>query len=182
MAECNHHWEMANVQYGFVVFEKCYHCNSTRTFFSNEDTPLIWDKYREGDCFWNRVQNSQSIRFDLKCDKCGHLEKFEELMGFLYCTGCIPECDVELLQRKIESERTWLLVAFGYLPESESKPLPLFKLDILTDYFNQRRDTSRSKIQIVSFNMIDDVSLCKGELIHDVGMLSNEPQENKPQF
>lgn len=182
MAACTHHWEMSNVQFGFVVFEKCYHCNSTRTFFTFEDAPLIWDKYREGDCFWSRVQNSQSIRFDLKCEKCGHVENFEELMGFLYCTGCIPDCEVEIFQQKMESERTWILVAFGFLPESESKAVPSYKLDILTDYFNQRRDTSRSKIKIVSCNLIEDISLCKGELIHDFGMLSQEPQEDKPQF
>jgi hypothetical protein len=182
MAFCDHRWQMINVQPGFVVFEKCYHCNRTRTYFSTEDTPPIWDKYREGDCFWNRVQTSQSIRFDLKCKKCGHSENFEEIMGFLYCTGCIPDCEVEVLQRKMEDERTWILVAFGFLPEDRSRPVPMYKLDILSDYFNQRRDTSRSKIKIVSFSMIEDISRCKGELIHDVGLLSEEAQQNKTQF
>jgi len=182
MAYCNHQWQMTNVRHGFVVFEKCYHCNRRRTYFSGEDTPPIWNRYREGDCFWSREQSSQSIRFDLTCKKCGQVEAFDELMGFLYCTGCIPECDVEILQQKMETERTWILVAFGFLPEAESNPVPAYKLDILSDYFNQRRDKTRSRIKIVSSSLIGDVSRCKGEFIHDAGLLSEEPQEKRPQL
>ncbi len=183
MVECAHQWEMTNIRFGFVVFERCYHCNSLRTFFSTEDAPLIWDKYREGDCFWSRVENAQTFKFDLKCVKCHHLETFEDLMGFLHCTGCLPDCEVEILQKKYEAERTWVLVAFGFLPEAKTNPMPAYKLDILSDYFNQRRDTSRSKIKIVAFNLIDDLSRCKGDMIHDIGMLSEEPpKEQKPLF
>ncbi len=183
MPECQHQWEMTNIQFGFIVFEKCYHCKSLRTYFTTEDDPLIWDKYREGDCFWNRVENAQSFKFDLRCTKCNRLEKFDDLMGFLHCTSCMPDCEVEILQRKYEAEKTWILVAFGFLPEAKTTPIPEYKLDILTEYFNQRRDTTRSRMKIVSFNLIEDLSRCKGDLIHDVGMLSEEPPgETKPLF
>jgi len=183
MSECQHQWKMANIQFGFVVFEKCFHCNGLRTYFSTEDTPILGDKYREGDHYWSRVENAQSFRFDLQCTKCNHLEKYDDLMGLLHCTGCLPDCEVEILRKKYEAERTWILVAFGFLPKAKTEPIPTYKLDTLTDYFNQRRDTSRSRIKIVPFNLIADLSLCKGDFIHDVGMLSLEPpKERKPLF
>ncbi len=57
MSECPHQLQMINIQFGFVVFEKCFHCNSLRTYFSMEDAPILGDKYREGDHFWSRVEN-----------------------------------------------------------------------------------------------------------------------------
>ena len=183
MAECQHRWDMTDVEFGFVVFEKCYHCKQIRTFFTTEDTPVLWDKYREGDCFWSRVEVAQSFRFNLKCAKCNHVEKLDDLMGFLFCTSCMDDCEVEILQKKHEAERTWVLVAFGHFPEVKTKPVPAHKMDVLTDYFNQRRDTSRSRMKIVSCGLIKDLSRCKGEFIHDVGMLSEEPpKERKPIF
>ena len=179
MPGCQHQWDMIHIQFGFICFEKCFHCNGLRTFFSQEDNPILGDKYREGDCMWSRVENAQSIRFDLQCTKCGKLEKYDDLMGLLHCTGCLENCEVDMLQRKFEPERTWLLVAFGFLPRAVSDPIPDYKLDILTDYFNQRRDTSRSRMKIVPFNLIEDLARCKGDFIHDVGMLSLEPPEDR---
>ncbi|MCX6825977.1 MAG: hypothetical protein NTV06_01725 [candidate division Zixibacteria bacterium] len=183
MPECQHQWEMTNVQFGFVAFEKCYHCNGMETFFTTEDTPILGDKYRHGDCFWSRVENAQSFRFDLCCSKCHHLESFNDLMGFLHCTGCLADCMVDILQKRYETERTWILVAFGFISKSKKRSIPSYKLDILTDYFNQHRDISRSKIKIVSFDLIEDLSHCRGDFIHDIGMLSTEPPtERKPIF
>jgi len=175
MADCRHRWDMTDIEFGFVIFEKCYHCGGIRTFFSTEDTPVLWDKYREGDCFWSRVEVAQSFRFRLRCSECQRLEKFDDLMGFLFCTSCMDDCEVEKLQEKRRAEKTWVLVAFGHFPEVKTNPIPSHKLDILTDYFNQHRDVSRSRMKIVSFELIKDLTLCKGEFIHDVGMLSEEP-------
>lgn len=36
MSECEHQWDMANIQFGFVVFEKCFHCNCMRTYFTGK--------------------------------------------------------------------------------------------------------------------------------------------------
>jgi hypothetical protein len=175
MPSCQHLWGMINIQFGFVVFEKCFHCGGLRTFFVFEDIPVLGDKYREGDCFWSCVENAQSFRFDLQCSKCGYIERFDDLMGLLHCTGCLAECQIDVLRREYESEKTWILVAFGFLPKRETRPIPEYKLDILSDYFNQRRDTSRSRIKIVSFDLIEDVSCCRGDFMYDVGMLSLEP-------
>jgi len=178
VSECQHHWRMTNICFGFTVFERCVQTNELRTYFSLEET---WDEYREGENQWSIVENAQSFTFDLTCTECEHLEKLDDLMGLLYCTSCMEECQVEIKRKEYEKERTWILVAFGYLPESIINPIPERKLEILTDHFNQRRDTSRSKVKILPFNLIKNISLCKGEFIHDVGMLSLEPpEERKP--
>ena len=72
-----HVWEMTNIQFGFMVFEKCFHCNGLRTYFSDEDHPILGDRYRQGDCHWTRMENAQSFVFDLQCTKTGHVEKFD---------------------------------------------------------------------------------------------------------
>ncbi|MEJ2637341.1 MAG: hypothetical protein P8184_18895 [Calditrichia bacterium] len=182
MPACQHAWELTNIKYGFVVFEKCTHCNGLRTYFSHEDHPMIGDTYREDKCSWTCMENAQSIQFDLQCANCGHLEKFQDLMGFLYCTQCLPDCKVELLRKEYELKKSWAIVAFGFLPKNETRPFSPERLQILTDYFNQRRDTSRSTITVLSYDLIEDFSRCKGDFIHDVGMLSLQPQIRKTPF
>ncbi len=183
MPDCKHQWEMTNTEFGFVSFEKCFHCSNIRTYFTLEQSPHLGEEYREAPHFWNSVENAQSFRFDLKCTACKYVIEFRDLMGLLYCTDCMPECEVAELQKKYAKERTWIFLAFGHLPEAKENPISTEKLDILTDYFNQRRDTTRSKIKLLSFNLIKDLTCCRGEFIHDVGMLSQEPpEERKPLF
>jgi len=183
MTECKHQWEMTDVQMGYIAFEKCFHCDGIRTYFSTEDSFLLGDKYREGPHFWSRVDNAQSFQFNLTCAKCKEIENYDNLMGLMYCTGCLQDCDIEILQKKYNKDRAMVLVAFGFFPESKLNPITPFKIDLLTDYFNQRRDTSRSKIKILPFDLIKDLSLCRGDFLHDMGMLSQEPPgERQPVF
>ena len=172
MPGCHHRWRMTNIQFGFVVFERCSHCHNVRTYFSSQDT---WDEYREGACTWSIVENAQTFRFDLECTQCGQYEAFDDLLGLSYCPGCLNGCGVEPLRRQYEEQKTWILIAFGFLPEAKTRPIPQQKLDMLTDYFNQRRDVTRSRVKILSCDLITDLSTCRGELIHDVGMLALEP-------
>lgn len=174
---CTHSWLMINITFGFVAFEKCYHCDGIRTFFLQEQPPILGEKYREGSHFWSRVENAQSFRFDLYCNRCSKVERFHDLMGLLHCTGCLPECPVDALRRQCEAERKWLLVAFGYLPDAQGppQPIPEDRLRMLSDYFNQRRRTGRAPVEVVPFTLIPDVSRCRGDFLHDVGMLSQQP-------
>jgi hypothetical protein len=91
----------------------------------------------------------------------------------------MEDCEIDSLRRKFEKERTMIIVAFGFLPEAIENPIPQQKLDILTDYFNQRRDTSRSKIKVLPFNLIKNLPRCKGDFLHDVDMLSKEPPKKR---
>jgi hypothetical protein len=177
MSECQHQWDMANIQFGFVVFEKCFHCNCVRTYFTREGVAVLGDEYREGDHFWHRVENAQSFRFDLRCSACGALEPFDDMMGLFYCTGCQPECRVEKLRKELEAKRTYLVLACGFLREIAPIPgrISRRKLEELSRYFNQRRDTSRSRIEVAAFDLETGFAQCQGEFLHDVGMLSPEP-------
>ena len=66
MDKCRHEWEMTNVQYGFVLFERCFHCNILRTCFSLEGYASVGEEYREGKHFFNILEKAQIIRL---CEK-----------------------------------------------------------------------------------------------------------------
>jgi hypothetical protein len=175
MVDCRHQWEMVDVEFGFVAFEKCFHCGGLRTFFATELAPVLGEEYREGRCFWSRVENAQSFRFSLRCMRCGERHTFEELMGLLFCSGCDPACEIDRLQLQAEAEGEWALVAFGFTDRGGPIPIPPAKLEILADYFNQRRAPSRPRLRLLSFEVIAELSRCHGDFLHDVGMLSVKP-------
>jgi len=181
MTDCRHRWEMTNIRFGFVSFERCHHCKGLRTFFSPEYRPFLGEEYLEDAHHWRLVESAQSFQFDLRCSRCAHVESFSDLMGLMHCTGCLPACGVDVLRQRFESTRTWIVVAFGFLTEGPRGPQPILphKLQMLTDYFNQRRDTSRSRIAVVSFDLISEYSVCRGDFLHDVGMLSQEPPQDR---
>jgi len=174
---CKHSWEMTNVKPCFIITEGCFECKKISTYFSLEEKPPI-EEYRDEKHIWNVLGHAQSIRFDLQCKKCGKLVKLEEFAGLMMCTSCEENCKVCSLMQELEKERTWVYVAFGFLPPDERKQLDKEQISVLEDYFNQRRQSSTSKIKIVSGDLIDDFSLCYGDIIKDVDMLSTKPPEN----
>ena len=175
---CSHQWEMVNISYGHIITEKCFHCDKVANYFTAELKPSL-DEYREGEHFWNVMETAQSFRFDLKCKKCGEVEDFSQLMGLMMCTGCDENCPVDELMKDLEKSRTWVYVAFGFFPVDERKQLSHEKLGVLEEYFNQRRNSTDSRIKIVSSEMISDIATCFAEMIRDVGMLSLEAPENE---
>lgn len=174
----SHQWEMVNKEYGFITTERCFHCDKIVTYFSNEDKPPL-EEYREGEHFWNVMETAQSVRFDLKCSKCGTLVELAKLMGLMMCTGCDERCEVDALMKKLEPERTWIYVAFGYLPIDEVKQLSGEEISVLEEYFNQRRKSSKSRIKIVSHELVKNYATCYAEVIRDLDLLSLTPQEGK---
>jgi hypothetical protein len=175
--KCSHLWEMANVRYGFVITEQCSDSKKVVTYFSEDEPPL--EEYRDGDHFWNVMETAQSIRFDLRCSKCSKVETLNELMGLMMCTGCIEDCDVNRLMNQLESQRTWVYVAFGFLPGEERKQLSKEQIAVLEDYFNQRRKSSKSRIKIVGHEMVKSYATCYAEVIRDLDLLSLTPPEKK---
>lgn len=169
MTDKRHQWEMTNIEYGFTVFEKCTANKRVRTYFAVEDT---WDEYVEEGCRWQIVENAQTIRFDLRNTRTGDTIELKDLMGLLYCTSCMDDCEIEQIRLDALTHRTLVLVAFGFLPNACKHGIAPTKLEVLSEYFNERRDTSRSRVRIVPCNLIPEIPLCKGEFIHDVGLLS----------
>jgi len=174
--KCAHAWEMENIVPSFIITEKCSITGKVDNYMSFEQNPPM-EQWREGEHIWNVVETAQSVRFDLKCTKCGLLVPYDELLGLMMCTGCDDKCDVNVLMRKLEPERTWVFVAFGFLPIDEKIQLTPEKIAFLEDYFNQRRKSSKSRIKIVSHELVKNISKCYAEVIKDVDMISLTPYE-----
>ncbi len=174
---CTHLWEMTNKKPGFIVSESCFKCKKTATYFSLEEKPPI-EEYKDGEHFWNVSGHAQSIRFDLQCKKCGKLVKMDELAGLMMCSACEDNCKAYSLMQELEKDRTWVYLAFGFLPFDEKKQLNEEQISILEDYFNQRRKSSTSKIKILPGHLIDNFSICYGDIINDVDMLVSKPPKN----
>jgi hypothetical protein len=174
---CSHSWQMVNVEYGFIITEQCSDDKKIVTYFSPDGPPL--EEYRDGEHFWNVMETAQSIRFDLQCTRCKKIEKFNDLMGLMMCTGCSEDCEAYRLMKKLEPERTWVYVAFGFLPIDERKQLSKEQLAVLEDYFNQRRKSSlsKSRIKIVGHELVKSYAACLAEVIRDIYLLSLTPPE-----
>jgi hypothetical protein len=173
--ECSHSWEMVNKKYGFINTEKCFDCGKISTYYSKSRPPL--EEYRDKDHFWNVVESAQTVRFDLQCTACKELVEFKNLMGLMMCTGCEKDCEVDILMKELEPQRIWVYVAFGFLPVDERTQVSQEQINILQDYFNQRRKSDRSSIKFVSNALIKDYSVCYAEIIRDVDLLSLTPPE-----
>jgi hypothetical protein len=178
MEECKsqHQWEITNVQPGFLITEKCSHCNLVSTYFCNEERPPM-EEYRQKDHFWKVKESAQTIRFDLNCKVCGTYIQYNELCGLMLCTGCDDECEIGKIMKIYEQERTWIYVAFGFLPVDINTKLSLQKIEYLEQCFNQRRKSTNSRVKFVSYELINNISKCYAEIIKDVKMLALTPNE-----
>jgi len=170
---CKHIWEMTNIKPCFIITENCFECKKISTYFSLEEKPPI-EEYRDEEHYWNVMDHAQSIRFDLQCKECEKIVKLDEFAGLMMCTSCEENCKIYSLMKELEKERTWVYVAFGFLPVDEKKQLSEEQISILEDYFNQRRQSTTSRIKVVSGELIDDFSLCYGDIIKDADMLSSK--------
>ena len=173
---CRHQWELFNVHPGFIITEKCSRCNIVSTYFSKEERPPF-EEYREGDHFWKVKHIAQSIQFDLKCSACGTDVQYDELCGLMMCTACDEECEIGKIMKIYEQERTWVYIAFGFLPVQTKKMISMEKIAYLEQYFNKRRKSLDSRVKFVSHEMINNIANCYAEIIQDVGMLELMPHE-----
>jgi hypothetical protein len=176
--KCSHLWETINVASGLIIMKKCFHCSKVSTCFVFHNEPPLETCHEEGH-FWNFMESDQSFHFDLKCTKCGVLVKFDELVGLMMCTGCDETCEVDVLRRKLEPEHTRVYFALGCRPIDERKQLSQEKIPILQDYFNQQSKSLKTKIKIVSHEMVKSIDNCYAKVIEDVEMLFMAPSEEK---
>lgn len=171
---CQHFWRMTDVRYGFIVTEKCYHCNDLRTYFSFEETPPK-EEYKEGDHYWDYAGSAQSLKFNMKCDKCGATVAFDDLMGLMQCVGCEASCYINIISRICEAQNIWVYAGLSYKSGVEVD-LPVEKLDVLTSYFTSRLRTPGKKILVLPGSLRKSPEVCRGEILRDVGMLSLTPE------
>ena len=175
---CSHKWVIHDPIYGFLMTEKCFHCEIISTYFSEDQKPPL-EEYRDGEHYWNFMESAQTVRFGLKCAACGKVVELKEMLGLMLCTGCDERCDVEKLHKKLEAERTWVYVAFSFFPVGKHRQLSDGQITALEDYFNQRRKSKTSRIKIVSGKMVLSLKHCYGEIIRDLDMLSLQQPASK---
>ncbi|MGQ9603225.1 MAG: hypothetical protein ACUVUU_03345 [bacterium] len=176
LEKCKHTWKMTNVRDGFIVTEKCYHCDKIRVFFSYEDAPPK-DEYREGEHYWNYLGSAQSVKFEVECTGCGKKIAFGPFVGLMHCTGCDEKCHINILSRICEGQNVWIFAALAY-DENGEVDLAVENLEVLTDYFSGRLRTPGKKILVVPGSLRRDPNLCRGEMLKDVGMLSLTSEGN----
>lgn len=172
--KCGHTWKMTDVRDGFIVTEKCYHCNLLRVYFSPEETPPK-EEYKEGEHYWDYAGSAQSIQFNMRCSSCGKLVTFENLVGLMHCIGCDEGCYLNTVSRICESQNIWVYAGLCYAAGSEID-LAADKLEVLTDYFGSRLRTPGKKILVLPGSLRRSPESCRGELLKDVGLLSLEPE------
>lgn len=170
---------MTDVRYGFVVTEKCYHCRDERSYFTEDHIPPK-EEYRDGEHFWDYLGSSQSVRFNLECEKCGEKVSLDELLGLMTCSGCTPDCDFNMIARMCESQKIWVYGALLYEREDERKPETADKLAILSRYFNDRIKTPGKKILVMPGWLVKDFDQCRCTVLEDVGMFQTEPEPAQP--
>ncbi len=175
---CKHSWSMTDVRYGFVVTETCYHCREERSYFAEEHVPPK-EEYREGEHFWDYLGSSQSVKFSLKCDKCGEKVVLDELLGLMTCSGCIPDCDFYMTARICEEQKTWVYGALLSKQEDARKPETVAKLAILSKYFTDRIQTPGKKILVLPGWLVKDFDVCRCTVLEDVGMFQTEPEPSQ---
>ena len=175
---CEHVWEMTNVKGGLIVMRKCFHCGKVSTCFVDHREPTT-GKSREGEHFWNYMENNPSFHFDLKCTKCERIVDFNELVGIMVCTSCDETCEVEILKKKLVGESSNVHIALGRRPLDERKPLSAEKLAILQEYYHQQGKNLSNQVEIVSHEMIRDIDKCYAEVIEDPREFFRIPVEEK---
>ena len=172
--KCPHTWKMTDVKDGFIVTEKCYHCNLSRIYFSYEETAPK-EEYKEGDHYWDYAGSAQSIKFNMRCGKCGKVVSFEDLMGLMQCMACDGNCYINIISQICEGQNIWVYAGLSYKSGNEID-LPAEKLDVLTSYFTSRLRTPGKKILVLPGSLRKNPETCRGEILKDVGMLSLTPE------
>jgi hypothetical protein len=168
---------MVDVRYGYMVTEKCYHCQEERSYFAEEHTPPK-EEYRDGEHFWDYLGSSQSVRFNLMCEECGEKVVLDELLGLMTCSGCIPDCEFNMLSRICEEQKTWVYGALLCEGEEGRRPETAEKLAVLGKYFSDRVRTPGKKILVLPGWLVKDFDRCRCNVLEDVGMFQTEPNSD----
>ncbi len=176
--KCSHLWEMINLTSGLVVMKKCFHCAKVSTCFTFHNKSPV-EPCHEGEHFWNFMESDPSFHFDLKCSKCGTLVKLDELVGLMICTGCDETCQVDIIRRKLGPEYVRVCIALGHHPVDERKQLPREKFSVIEEYFSQQGKSLKSKIKIVSDEMVKSIENCYANVIESAETVFTTSSEKK---
>ncbi|MFH1677124.1 MAG: hypothetical protein ABIC40_08875 [bacterium] len=167
---CRHKWSVVNARNGFLVSEGCTHCGAKVSYFTLQDKYQT-DPYADGVHRWRFLGSSQSVKFDLKCSKCGKIEHLDKIVGLLFCTECREDCNAAKIKALTGNENTWVYLALCS-DSSHRKGTCIGEEEIkaVTEYFNGNIRTIGKKIIFLPCSERKSIEVCEGEIIADVGM------------
>ncbi len=165
---CQHQWKIIDIRNGYLVTEGDMRTGERANFFTLEDRHHM-DTYVEGDHIWRFLGSSQSVKFDLQCEKCGDVVKLDTVVALAMCIDCKVECKAAL-KGKVQ-EGTWVYLALcNETLHQKGECVPDGETQALTEYFNSRIRTPGKKVLFVPCILRDSIDLCQAEIIADVGM------------
>ena len=175
---CTHIWKMIDVKEGLIVMKKCFHCSKVSTCFVDYQIPPVGASH-EGEHYWDFMESIPSFHFDLKCSKCDEIVVFDELVGIMACTGCDESCQVDVLRNTLVGEGSNVHIALGQRPRDERTQLSEEKLAILSDFYHQQGKHLPNEVEIVSHEMIKDMSKCYAEVIGNPYKVYKIPEKSR---
>ena len=171
---CEHVWKIIDAKDGFIIAEKCFHCNDIREYFARELAPPK-EEYREGPHYYNFMAGAQTIQFDLFCEKCGTVVSLRNLMAIMQCEHCIDSCPLNLISQSAEEQKIWAYGALCYAtPDGKEGTLNIEQLRALNEFFNARIRSVGKKILILPGFFRADPANCKAIILTDEGMLPED--------
>ena len=158
MNPCSHEWFMCHVRHGYLVVEACFECGGRLSFFSDEPVPPV-DEYRQGKHFWNYLGNSQSVKFDLQCRRCGTTVSLEDVNGIMLSECHDRDCQVGALVAK---QGPGALVFVALCPDSTHAAGPCVSQEGI--------EALGRKVIVVPCKLCNSTDRCRGTVIADVGL------------
>lgn len=167
---CKHEWTPVNLHSGYIVTEGCSHCGARQSLFTLDDRHHM-DAYVRGEHKWRFLGSSQTVKFDLKCVKCGKVVQLRKTVALMLCTECMQDCEAGKKAKHEGGENVWVYLAL--CPDSSHLSgdcVGAEETEALTDYFNSKIKTPGKKILILPCNQRPSIDLCEGDVIVDVGL------------
>lgn len=169
---CDHHWSIENLRQGYLVFEGCARCGSRLAFFSAEERPPV-ESYAEGEHIWKYLGDSQAVKFDLSCDRCGAQQSLQNVMGLMLCTACDRDCPAGAATRIDGPEQTWVYIALcADTSHNDGRCVTEAETGALTEYFGARIRSPNKRVVFLPCRVVPDINTCEGHVISDTGMTS----------
>jgi len=167
---CEHDWKIINIRNGFLVTEGCTATGERANYFTLEDNPHK-DTYMVDGNLWRYLGNSQAVKFDLACTKCGAVKKLDRTQALAMVIECNDDCRAAVYEKGLDPETTWVYTAMcTEVSHKTGECVPEEETSALTEYFNSRIRTPDKKVIFVPCILLGGIDRCQAEIIADVGM------------
>ncbi len=167
-------YELTDIEPGYVIIEREMYSHAARSYFSAEPVPPK-EPYREGSKVWSFWEMAQSFRFSVRDHLTGAKVAFNEMLGLLYYACASKDSDLYRIGELAAESKISIYVAITYeAPDGSRLEMPIEKLVVLNQAFNERLTTKDKKILILpdTFGLYKELSY--GQIMLDFGLTAME--------